>query len=74
MKKNSSLVINQSAPLCKQDSESKTYGCRHTNPDICSSNSLDSICAFVREDKICQKPPRSWGKVFEKLKNRGEDL
>lgn len=56
------------APLNRKDSESQTVGCRHTNPDICRNNSLDGICAFVREDGMCVCPPKSWPKQFQKLK------
>ena len=35
------------APLHEQDTENQTYGCRQNNPDICSNNSLEGICAFV---------------------------
>lgn len=62
------LKIPFSAPLNANDSESQTYGCRQTNPDICGSNGLDGICAFVCEDHICHKPSRSWKRQFEKLK------
>lgn len=55
------------APLKPLDSEIQTEGCRHTNPDVCSNNSLEGICAFVREDGICYRPPRSWPKQFLKL-------
>lgn len=67
------LHFNQRAPLNSEDRIDQTYGCRHTQPDICSSNSLDSICAFVRKDKICKKPPRSWKKVYEALKKELAD-
>lgn len=54
--------------LHREDSETKTYGCRHTNPDICSNNSIPNVCAFTSDDCICKKPPRSWKKLFEVLK------
>jgi hypothetical protein len=56
------------APLHPLDAKNQTMGCRHTNPDICSSNSLLKVCALVRDDKTCLKPPRTWAKQFEKLK------
>jgi hypothetical protein len=55
------------APLYPLDSATQTVGCRHTNPNICANNSLQGICAFVRKDNICLKPPRTWRKQFEKL-------
>lgn len=55
-------------PLHEKDSEEKTFGCRHTNPDICSNNSIPGVCAFTSEDCICRKPPRSWKRLYEKLK------
>lgn len=61
------LKIDFNAPLNPLDTPTQTYGCRQKNPDICSSNSTPNICAFVREDKICQKPSRAWKKQYEKL-------
>lgn len=56
------------APLHELDTETQTYGCRQKNPDICSNNMLDNICAFARADHICKKPSRSWKKQYNKLK------
>jgi hypothetical protein len=64
----SKLRVPFSAPLNLLDSETQTQGCRHTNPDICGSNSLDKVCAFVRDDGICLKPSASWKKQYNKLK------
>ena len=66
------LLVPQTSPLSLEDNSSQTYGCRHTNPNICGSNNLGKVCAFVREDHICKKPPRTWRLLFEKLsKQRG---
>ena len=62
-----SLVIAPSASLNPQDSPCQTYGCRHQNPDNCSSNSMENVCAFVTADNICLKPPTRWAKQYEKL-------
>jgi hypothetical protein len=59
-----------SAPLNPNDSEVQTQGCRHTNPDICSANSMENVCAFSRDDGICKKPSASWKKQYNKLKNQ----
>lgn len=64
---NNSIQVPQDAPLNKQDSEIKTYGCRHSNPIICGAHSLPSVCAFVNNDAICRKPPRSWKRIYSKL-------
>ena len=64
---NLSLVIEPSAPLNSQDSPCQTYGCRVQKPDNCMSNSMENICAFVRADTICLKPPVSWARQYEKL-------
>jgi hypothetical protein len=56
------------APLHPLDTEKQTYGCRHTNPDICAKNQMLKVCAFARADKICLAPPQSWPKQFQKLK------
>jgi len=64
---NLSLVIHPSDPLKPQDSPHQTYGCRHQNPDNCSSNSMENVCAFVTADNICLKPPTRWARQYEKL-------
>lgn len=61
------LCFKQDAPLNSQDDTKQTFGCRHTNSEICSSNRLGNICAFVRSDNVCKKPPRTWGKIFKNL-------
>jgi hypothetical protein len=55
------------APLHPLDSETQTYGCRHTNPDFCAKNRLPQVCALIRKDKICFAPPFLWKKQFRKL-------
>ena len=64
---NSSLVIHPSDPLKPQDSPHQTFGCRHRNPHNCVSHSMENVCAFVRADNICLKPPTTWAKQYEKL-------
>jgi hypothetical protein len=56
------------APLHPIDTEKQTFGCRHTNPIICSRHNLPTVCAFAKEDNICLAPPTSWAKQYEKLK------
>ena len=56
------------APLHSQDTDKQTFGCRHTNPDICSKYHMPKVCAFARPDKLCLAPPTSWPKQFHKLK------
>lgn len=63
------LCIGPNAPLESCDSAESTFGCRHSNSKICSNNSLENICAFVRADERCQRPPRSWKRQYEHLKN-----
>lgn len=58
--------------LHKEDNVCQTYGCRHTNPDICSNNSIPNICAFTSEDCICKRPPRSWKKIYEQMKDESK--
>lgn len=66
-RKNQKAAYN--APLTQLDTENQTLGCRHTNPDICSSADLPGVCAFVREDGICKKPGRKWRQKYKELKN-----
>ena len=63
------LHIDFNEKLNKLDTENQTFGCRQKNPDICSSNGIENICAFVSEDGICKKPSRAWKKQFQKLKD-----
>jgi hypothetical protein len=67
MKSERELKVLFNAPLHAKDTEWQTNGCRHTNPDICGSNGLKEICAFVREDGICRKPSAAWKKQYKKL-------
>lgn len=45
--------------LHEEDTITQTFGCRHTNPDICSNNSIPGICVFTSDDCVCKRPPRS---------------
>ena len=67
------LKVAFSAPLNPLDTENQTQGCRHTNPDICNANSMENVCAFVREDGICKKPSASWKKQFCKLQTDNKE-
>jgi hypothetical protein len=60
-------------PLLEGDTETTTIGCRHTNPDICSKNSLDRVCAFARPDGVCLAPPATWAKQFRRLRDGSTD-
>ena len=53
--------------LNKGDKYNQTLGCRQKNPNICSSNGIENICAFASKDGICKKPSRAWKKQYEKL-------
>lgn len=66
----STLHIPFNAPLHDLDTADQTYGCRQNNPEICGSNGMDNICAFVSKDKICKKPSKAWKKKFYELKNK----
>ena len=68
MKKKSKQQRAFHEPLKPKDTAAQTDGCRHTNPSICGSHQLPTVCAFARKDGMCLKPPRSWAKQFEKLK------
>jgi hypothetical protein len=57
-------------PLHPLDTEKQTFGCRHTNPDICASNGMVGKCAFTRKDNICLIPPSSWARHFAALKQK----
>ena len=63
------LRVSFRAALNEGDTEDQTYGCRANNPDICGNNGMDGVCAFVREDCICKKPPRAWKRQYNILKD-----
>lgn len=54
-------------PLTDKDNENRTYGCRHSNPDICGYCYLDSVCAFCTSDNICSHPSAKWKKTYKEL-------
>ena len=60
------LHIDFNNKLNKLDTEIQTFGCRQKNPDICSSNGIENVCAFASKDGICKKPSRAWKKQFQK--------
>lgn len=62
------MKIDQKRPLTNLDSETQTVGCRHSNPNICRNHSTEEKCAFVRNDRLCLLPPRSWKAIWEELK------
>ena len=65
------------APLDSMDTATQTVGCRHTSPDICAKNSMNTVCAFVRSDGMCLAPPLRWPKQYQKLlqmQTKGGDL
>ena len=61
------------AQLQSSDTETQTFGCRHTNPSICRNNDMADICSFTRPDGICHAPPKSWPKQYRKLLNERND-
>lgn len=68
------LRFSLKAPLNNGDTENTTFGCRHTNPDICNACYLENVCAFCSKDKICKKPSAKWKKTFEILKEETDEL
>jgi hypothetical protein len=54
-------------PLHPEETEKQTVGCRHNKPAFCVKNRLPKVCAFVRADGICLKPPRGWTAQYLKL-------
>ena len=41
-------IIMKDNNLNELDSLTQTYGCRHSNPDICNNNGIIGKCAFVK--------------------------
>lgn len=67
---NKKIIFDFNDELNKEDTENQTFGCRQKKPNICSSNGMENICAFVCKDCICKKPSRAWKKQFLKLKEK----
>ena len=65
------IMVKFSAPIREGDSEDQTFGCRHSNPDICKNMYVSGICAFANDDKICKKPSAAWKKQYLRL-SQGE--
>lgn len=61
------LCFSLKEPLNEKDTEKQTFGCRHSNPDICGYCYLDSVCAFCTSDNICRHPSSKWEKTYLKL-------
>lgn len=70
---NKELRVKFAAPLNQWDTETQTYGCRASNPDICGNAYLENICAFITDDNICYKPSAAWKRQFNKLKEMSQD-
>lgn len=73
MNKENEIRFPLTAPLNEFDTEKQTYGCRHSNPEICNSCYIEKICAFTSSDHICKKPSKSWVKFYQKLLIKGKN-
>lgn len=62
------LCIPLRGHLHKEDSDNQTFGCRHSNPDICGYCYLEGICAFNSPNNICKHPSAKWKKIYIELK------
>lgn len=61
------IKVSFNSPLKEKDTLEQTVGCRHTNPDICGSAYIESVCAFSRSDRMCLRPSRAWKKQYKRL-------
>ena len=68
------LCIALKAKLYSKDTENQTYGCRHTNPNICGYCYLENVCAFASNDGICKHPSAKWKKVYKELKEDNNEV
>lgn len=66
--RNKNIRVSFKDKLHQFDTEEQTFGCRHSNPEICGSNHLPNVCAFTNNDGICRKPSKAWKKQYYKLK------
>ena len=55
------------------ENENQTYGCKHSNPDICKNNGIEGKCAFASDDNICRNPPVSWKKKFKIIEKENKN-
>jgi hypothetical protein len=69
-----SLIIDKNSKLSPEDNINQTFGCRIFKACNCKNTDLNNICAFVREDNICKKPPNGWKKQFVELKKERETV
>jgi len=67
--KNSDNRFKLNDKLNELDKEEQTFGCRHSNPDICGNCYVENVCAFTSKDNICKRPPASWRRRFLAEKN-----
>lgn len=65
------LRIPLHSSLHKEDTEERTYGCRHSNPDICKYCYVDEVCAFVSKT-LFVKTLLANGKGFTRILRRIE--
>lgn len=61
------VKVQFNAPLQPGDTVEMTVGCRANNPNICKYNGIQELCAFERDDGICQSPSKAWKKQYLKL-------
>ena len=62
------LKFSLKDPLNEGDTETQTYGCRASNPEICKNCYIEGICAFSSEDCICKRPSIKWKDYYVRLK------
>ncbi len=53
------IKFNFNDKLNKEDNKNQPLVCRQKNPNICSNNGIENICAFVSKDGICKRPYQS---------------
>ena len=55
-------------PLHPKDTAEQTFGCRRAEPYYCYNYEAESVCAWIRADKMCLCPPQRWHIRYEKMK------
>jgi len=61
------MKVDRNTPLHPEDSMIQTQGCRRSSPQVCRDMDMSSVCAFVRNDGLCLKPPNSWATQYKTL-------
>jgi len=59
---------NFDSPLHDEDTETQTFGCRHSRPDRCRNYRMPGHCSFAAcSDGLCRCVPQRWKRRFRQM-------